>query len=89
VKCQVGMFERVDFAVPERWRKVRNRRIFLLTTGSGEGPLTDSTTAVRRRQRDRRRHLGRPFSALDIYLAVMTRWAAAADVVCRASAAPL
>src|SRR6516162_5615605 len=41
------------------------RRIFLLAAGSGEGPLTEPTTAVRRRQRDRRRHLDRRLVGYD------------------------
>jgi hypothetical protein len=46
--------------------KVCNRRIFLLTAGSGKGPLPEPTTAVRRRQRDRRRHLDRRLSRLGL-----------------------
>ena len=39
------------------WVNGRLRRIFLLPAGSGEGPLTEPTTATRRRLWDRRRHL--------------------------------
>ena len=45
---------------------VRFRRIFLLTAGSGKGPLPEPTTAVRRQRRDRRRHLDRRLSRLGL-----------------------
>ena len=47
-------------------RYISTLRIFRLAAGSGKGPLPEPTTAVRRRQRDRRRHLDRRLSRLGL-----------------------
>jgi hypothetical protein len=44
----------------------RKRRNLVIPARSGEGPLAEPTTAIRRRQRDRRLHLDRRLSRLGL-----------------------